>query len=415
MRERIDRALSGADLLSIVGAAINLGKGNNRQRGRCPFHGSKSDSFAIYPEKGYARCWGCGWHGDAIKFLMDHEQISFAEALSTIEGGAVSGGKANPVTRTKSAYRRRADVPMVDSVILGRWLWKHSVFDPDAIRTYLRGRGVPDHIADNRRLTDIRFCGLGPISVWRADRGPDSVKQAPAMLALVRGRPIDGFCMGPGPKDDVDDWPAIGVHATFLAPDLRDKMRRVAGDGTKLPSRKMLGPVGRGCVWLPGESFGLGPKARLFGGEGIETVLSGIAMMGGGAESWGMAMLSLVNLQGAEPRIRGGAIPLYDPRPSGDRPALCFTHQGPVVGLMDADMKPLRGQIDPKTGAHLGEKLIEKKGGPIVRRALSSAERTQMCATLFTRAWRAAGCPDVRAVRPRMGLDFNDAIKEAGR
>ena len=81
-----------------------------------------------------------------------------------------------------------------------------------------------------------------------------------------------------------------------------------------------------------------------------------------------------------------------------------------VVGLIDADMKPLRGPIDPQSGEHRGMAVIERKGGPVVQRTISSAERTTLCGALFVHAWRAAGSR-ARAMRPRMGQDFNDAVR----
>jgi len=406
MAARVARLRDRVDIAAVIGKAVKLGKGQ-KPRGKCPFHNSKSDSFAIDVKGWRARCWGCGWTGDAIKFVQDHYGLSFAEALARLEGDRVDGLNAAPVRREKQAQPRR-EVEVVESIELGRHLWKIGHWNPDAIRTYLVARGVPVAILTDRRLADFRFVPLGPIVPWRRDRKPDSVPQAPAMVALVRGLPASG--LGPGPSQDLDDWAPIGVHVTWLRPDLSGKMERQRRDGSDYPARKMLGPVGGGGVWLPGEGFGLPSRAPLYVGEGHETVLSGMAMCGAGDDDWGLAALSLHNLQGPEPRVRG-AIPIFDPRPSEERPPLRFHHLGPVTGLIDADMAPLRGPLDRRTGLHVGEKLIEQPRGPIVQRELTTAERADLCARLFVRAWRAIGCT-AHAVRPRMGLDFNDAVRE---
>src|SRR3546814_1609273 len=66
-RERIDAVRHHADIAAIISAAgVKLSGGKN-PRGQCPFHGSKSDSLAVYPDRGKAHCWGCGWDGDAIR------------------------------------------------------------------------------------------------------------------------------------------------------------------------------------------------------------------------------------------------------------------------------------------------------------------------------------------------------------
>lgn len=404
--DRVERLRSRVDIAAVIGAAVKLGKGK-KPRGQCPFHGSKSDSFAVDVDGWRAKCWGCGWTGDAIKFVQDHYGLSFMEAVAELEGGDSGTLAAAPRRREKQAVSRRA-ADVVEPIMLGRHLWKVGHPDPDAVRVYMIARGVPAAVLTDRRLCDFRFVGLGPIVPWREDRGPGSVPQAPAIVALVRGLPQSG--LGPGPAHDLDDWPPVGVHVTWLRPDLRGKMERVRRDGSSYPARKMLGPVGRGGVWLPGCDFGLPARAGLFVGEGNETVLSGMGLCGAGEEDWGLAALSLGNLQGVEPRIRG-AIPLYDPWPSAERPPLRFIHKGRVTGLIDADMAPLRGPIDRRTGRHAGEKLIEIRRGPIVQREMTSAERSELCGTLFVRAWRAIGS-DARAVRPPMGMDFNDAARE---
>ena len=50
----------------------------------CPFHNEKTPSFTIYPKTNTAHCFGCGWSGDSIKFLMDSRQLSFREAISEL-------------------------------------------------------------------------------------------------------------------------------------------------------------------------------------------------------------------------------------------------------------------------------------------------------------------------------------------
>jgi DNA primase len=127
----------------------------------------------------------------------------------------------------------------------------------------------------------------------------------------------------------------------------------------------------------------------------------------------GVATLSLNNLQGPLKLWKGGVWPLHDIRPDPERgAALAFPHRGAVTGLVDADMKPLRGPRDTKTGEFLGLPVVDRRGGPIVMREIGTAERAEICAQLLVQAWRGAGCRRVSALRPRMGQDFNDAVRE---
>ena len=74
---------------------------------------------------------------------------------------------------------------------------------------------------------------------------------------------------------------------------------------------------------------------------------------------------------------------------------MAFPHNGPVTVLVDADMKPLEGPLDRRTGQRRGERVIEVRRGPIVHRAITGAERAAVCGVLAVKAWRAAGCRHV--------------------
>jgi hypothetical protein len=91
---------------------VPLSRGRN-PRGKCPFHGSKSDSLAVYPEESARQPAGSqmlgvrGWSGDAIKFVEDYFGLTFIDALKQLEARTAStGSTAAPVAREKR--RRRA-------------------------------------------------------------------------------------------------------------------------------------------------------------------------------------------------------------------------------------------------------------------------------------------------------------------
>ena len=377
-------------MADVVGRVVKLGRGKH-PRGKCPFHGSKSDSFTVYDAR--AQCWGCDWSGDAIEFVRDFFGLGFVEALAKLEDDhGLDGLQAQPVRREK-VERARPERATVDSWTMGRHIWKIGRADLDAIRVYLRARGVPEAMLGDARLGDIRFAARAPIAAWGEGGKPESVPNSPAMVALIRRAP---------------GWEPIGAHVTYLAPDLTSKMVRARRDGSLYPDRKMLGEAAGGGVLLGHYA----PDVPLFVGEGLETTGSGMALAGAPPSACGLAVLSLNNLQGHAKLIKG-ALPLYDPQPDPERGrAVAFAHRGPVTGLIDADMKPLRGPRDRMTGEFRGVPVIEQRRAPVVRRTISTGERAAICAALFVHAWRAAGCT-ARAVRPRMGRDFNDAAREA--
>lgn len=55
------------------------------EMGLCPFHQEDSPSFALYEESNTAHCYGCGWSGDTIKFIMETHNVDFKEALRIIK------------------------------------------------------------------------------------------------------------------------------------------------------------------------------------------------------------------------------------------------------------------------------------------------------------------------------------------
>ena len=72
------------DIIEIVGAYVELKKAGSNYVACCPFHNEKTPSFVVSPVKGFYHCYGCGVGGDAIKFLMEYEKISFVESVEKI-------------------------------------------------------------------------------------------------------------------------------------------------------------------------------------------------------------------------------------------------------------------------------------------------------------------------------------------
>lgn len=394
-QRRVDDVRDRVDIVDVVRRVVKLGKGS-KPRGKCPFHGSKSDSFMVDASAGRARCWGCDWYGDAIKFVMDHYGLGFRDAVDRLAGEqGLDGLTAQPAKREK-IERRAPEREMISSQAMGAWMWRRGRRDVDALRTYLGGRGVPEAVLSAERLDQLRFMPSAPIAAWAVNRKPRDVPQAPAMMAVVR-RPYPGR---PG------EWMPIGLHVTYLSDDLTGKMSRQRQDGSDYPARKMLGSVSGGAVLLGRYRA----DAPLYVGEGIETVLSGMALMEAKAGDIGLAALSLGNLQGRA-ILQRGALPIYNPDCDPEAMMLAFNHAGAVTGLIDADMKPLPGPRDQRSGQFRGVEVIERRHHPAVRRTITTAERATLCATLFCKAWRRAGAGYVDAVRPHMGMDFNDMAR----
>lgn len=76
--------LARTDLAGLIGAYVSLNKRGNDLVGLCPFHGEKTPSFHVHPDRGFYKCFGCGAGGDAIRFLSQIENVPFPEAVRTL-------------------------------------------------------------------------------------------------------------------------------------------------------------------------------------------------------------------------------------------------------------------------------------------------------------------------------------------
>ncbi|MBI3317999.1 MAG: DNA primase [Candidatus Omnitrophica bacterium] len=89
------------DIVEVIGAALSLKRAGRNFKGLCPFHPEKTPSFMVYPHKQFFICYGCGAGGDALTFVMRHQELEFPEAVRLlaeragvavpqVSGGAVS-------------------------------------------------------------------------------------------------------------------------------------------------------------------------------------------------------------------------------------------------------------------------------------------------------------------------------------
>ena len=98
----IDELIARTDIVDVVGSRVQLKKAGREYKACCPFHGEKTPSFTVSPDKQFYHCFGCGAHGTALGFLMDHDRLGFVEAVEELaarasmeiprEAGQATGG-----------------------------------------------------------------------------------------------------------------------------------------------------------------------------------------------------------------------------------------------------------------------------------------------------------------------------------
>ena len=83
-RETIDRIYAAADIVEVISDYVTLKRKGVNFQACCPFHNEKTPSFVVSPSKGFYKCFGCGKGGNAVTFVMEHENITYPEALKIV-------------------------------------------------------------------------------------------------------------------------------------------------------------------------------------------------------------------------------------------------------------------------------------------------------------------------------------------
>ncbi|MDB5720885.1 MAG: primase, partial [Alphaproteobacteria bacterium] len=84
----LDELRSRTSLAALVGKSVKLQKAGREWKACCPFHKEKTPSFTLSDEKGFYHCFGCGAHGDAIRWLTDTRGLPFMEAVKELADSA---------------------------------------------------------------------------------------------------------------------------------------------------------------------------------------------------------------------------------------------------------------------------------------------------------------------------------------
>ena len=105
----IDELIARADIVEVIGLRVPLKKAGREYKACCPFHGEKTPSFWVSPEKQFYHCFGCGAHGTALGFLIEHDRLPFPEAVEELAQGLGltvphEGGAAPPPKRNESLF-----------------------------------------------------------------------------------------------------------------------------------------------------------------------------------------------------------------------------------------------------------------------------------------------------------------------
>ena len=146
----IQDLLARVDVADVVGRYVQLKKGGINLLGLCPFHNEKSPSFTVSPTKQFYHCFGCGAHGSAITFLIEHTGASFPEAVRTLAsavGMNVPEENRSPSQKAASSRRREEISQHTQALELAQKHYLTQLRESPAAIRYLKERGLTGLIA----------------------------------------------------------------------------------------------------------------------------------------------------------------------------------------------------------------------------------------------------------------------------
>lgn len=151
----VERIKDAANIVEVVSEFVTLRRSGANYKGLCPFHDEKTPSFYVSPARGMCHCFGCGKGGNPIGFIMEHEQMTYVEALRWLANKYHIEIRERELTD----YEKREQSERESMFIVNEWAMKYfqdkMQNDPDGIAIgmqYFRSRGFRDDIIQKFQL-----------------------------------------------------------------------------------------------------------------------------------------------------------------------------------------------------------------------------------------------------------------------
>ena len=139
----VQELLGRIDIVDVVERYVPLRKAGANYSACCPFHSEKTPSFTVSPSKQFYHCFGCGAHGSAVGFLMQHAGIGFVEAIEDL---AQSAGLQVP-QEERHRDNRAKKAPLTELMAKAMRFYREQLKASPAAIDYLKGRGLTGEIA----------------------------------------------------------------------------------------------------------------------------------------------------------------------------------------------------------------------------------------------------------------------------
>ena len=145
----IDDLLNRTDIVDVVSSRVQMKKAGKNYTACCPFHKEKTPSFSVSPDKQFYYCFGCGAGGNALGFIMDHDNLDFPQAVEEL---AKAAGMEIPREESGRPHKPRqpTDSPLYPLLTAAAEFYRQALKSHPARKAavdYLKGRGLTGEIA----------------------------------------------------------------------------------------------------------------------------------------------------------------------------------------------------------------------------------------------------------------------------
>ena len=196
----LDELRARVTLSGVIQRTVKLQRAGHEWKACCPFHNEKSPSFTVNDQKGFYHCFGCGAHGDVIRWMTDHQGLAFMDAVKEL---AAQAGMEVPAPDPRAAQRAEQRATLIDvTEAAQRWFAANLASTGGAAaRAYLATRGFSDAV--------VREFGFGFAPAERqALKG--ALGQFPEELLIEAGMRIT--VEGKEPYDRFRDRLMLPIH-----------------------------------------------------------------------------------------------------------------------------------------------------------------------------------------------------------
>lgn len=144
----IDDLLARVDVVEVVGERVPLKKAGRNYSGLCPFHQEKTPSFTVSADKQFYHCFGCGAHGNALRFLMEYDKLRFPEAVEQLAARQGIEVPREGADDPRAQARERKRQEGVNLLELSASFFRERLKMPEgqAAREYLARRGLSSEV-----------------------------------------------------------------------------------------------------------------------------------------------------------------------------------------------------------------------------------------------------------------------------